>query len=231
MRSLPPAKKPNKAFWVKLAVLAVLAGAGGLALLRGIDLRSWMEWGLSLVRDAGPLAFFGGMAVLPAVGFPLSPFTLTAGSVFAPTLGWGVVLAATWLALSINVMITYVIARWLARPLLEKLVLRMGYDWPQVKPADYMTVTLLVRMTPGPPFVLQSVILGLAEVPVRIYLLGSILVAGAYGTAFVFFGDALLQGKGRMALLGFMLLTALTLGAQLFRRHLARKKAGAEANA
>lgn len=213
---------------IKLGVLIVAGGVAGLLLLQGVDLRGWLDQGIALVQEAGPGLFFAGMAVLPAVGFPLSPFTLTAGSIFAPTLGWPLVLVATWLALTVNVAITYVGARWLARPLLEKLVLRMGYRWPEVRAENYWDVTILARVTPGPPFFLQSVMLGLAQIPFHIYMIGSSLISIVYGTVFVIFGEALLAGKGKMIVFGISAMAALAVGTHLLRGHLARKKAAAE---
>ena len=134
---------------------------------------------------------------------------------------------ATWAALAVNVSITYVLARWIARPGLEKLTMRLGYKWPEVHKDNYWDITLLARVTPGPPFVLQGIMLGLARVPFRIYLIGSALVAWAYGTVFVVFGDALLAGKGKMIVFGISALVALAFGAHLLRQHFARKKEAA----
>lgn len=217
----------RKGLIIKLVILGGIAGVVGILVLRGLDVRGIVDSGLAMVRDAGPVAFFCGMAVLPAVGFPLSPFTLTAGSVFAPTLGWPVVILATWAALAVNVTITYVLARWIARPGLEKLTVRLGYKFPAVNADNYWDITLLARVTPGPPFVLQGIMLGLARVPYRIYLIGSTLVAWAYGTVFVVFGDALLAGKGKMIVFGISAMVALALGTHLLRQHLARKKKAA----
>ena len=225
MEPNPAPRKPAKGLLIKVALLAVIVLAGGVAVLRGLDVRGLLDQAMDLVREAGPVVFFGGMAVLPAVGFPLSPFTLSAGSLFAPTMGLPLVLVLTWVALAINVMVTYVLARWIARPWLEKLVLRFGYRWPQIPADGHWDVSILVRVTPGPPFFVQSALLGLAQVPVRIYLTVSVIVAGLYGTAFVVFGEALLAGKGRMVMLGFGGFAALTIGAHVLRRHLARKKA------
>jgi len=213
---------------IKLIVFGAIGVVAGVLVLRGLDVRYWLNWGIALVREAGPWAFFAGMAVMPACGFPLSPFTLTAGSVFAPTLGWPVVLGATWLAIAVNVSITYVAARWLARPWLEKLVLKLGYQWPMVHAENYWNITILARVTPGPPFFVQSAMLGLAQIPFRIYLIGSASIGSVYATIFVVFGEALLSGKGKMIILGASAMVALTLAAHLLRRHLAKKKALAE---
>ena len=225
MEPNPAPRRPTKGLLLKVALLAVIVLAGAVAVLRGLDVRGLLDQSMNLVREAGPVVFFGAMAVLPAVGFPLSPFTLSAGSLFAPTLGLPLVLLITWVALAINVMVTYVLARWIARPWLEKLVLRFGYRWPQIPADGHWDVSILLRVTPGPPFFVQSALLGLAQVPVRIYLTVSVIVAGLYGTAFVVFGEALLAGKGRMVMLGFGGFAALTIGAHVLRRHLARKKA------
>lgn len=224
MENEPEGKVLKKSTLVKLGLAVLLLGAGGLLVLRGVDLKGLMDQGLELVRTAGPLAFFVGMAILPAFGFPLSPFTLSAGPVFAPTLGWPTVLISMWVALAVNVTITYCLARWVARPLLEKIVKRFGYKWPKVPKEEAWSFTILLRVTPGPPFVAQSAILGLAEVPFRVYLIGSTIIAGLYGTAFSVFGEALLSGQGRMIFMGIGALAGLSIGAQLLRKHLAKKK-------
>jgi len=224
MENEPEGKRLKKSTLVKLGLGLVLLGAVGLLVLQGVDLKALMDQALELVRTAGPVAFFVGMAVVPAFGFPLSPFTLSAGSVFVPTLGWPTVLIALWVALAVNVTITYCLSRWIARPLLEKVVTRFGYKWPQVPAEAAWRFTILLRVTPGPPFVVQSALLGLAEVPFRIYLIGSVIIAGFYGTAFAVFGEALLSGQGRMILIGVGAMAGLSVGAQLLRKHLVKKK-------
>jgi len=209
---------------IKLAALAVAGGVAGILLLRGVDLRALIETTVEFVRELGPWTFFGAMALLPSFGVPLSTFTLTAGPVFVPTMGWPGVLVATWAAMAANIAITYVGARWLARPWLEKLVLHFGYNWPKVRAENHWDLTILARVTPGPPFVLQSVMLGLAQINFRIYMIGSVLISAVYGTVFVVFGEALLAGKGKMIVLGISAMAALSVGAHLLQRHLNRKK-------
>lgn len=215
----------NKKLLFQLGVGAVVLGAAVLFLLRGYDWRSAIDTSLAVVRDAGPWTFFGAMVVLPAFGFPLSPFLLTAGPVFGPVLGVPAVIALTCLAILGNVMLAYSLARWLLHPPLEKLVIRLGYKMPRIGPDNYWDITILVRVTPGPPFFVQNYILGLGHVPVRIYLIVSMAVVWVNATALVIFGDALLKGRGGMVLFGLSLLAAIGVGTHLVRKHFARKRA------
>jgi hypothetical protein len=51
------------------------------------------------------------------------------------------------------------------------------------------------------------------------------LVQGAFGTGVMLFGDALAQGRGRVAFLAAGLLFGLVFATRMVRRHLARGKA------
>lgn len=222
-----PAPRPNRALLLKLAVLAV-AGLAVLALvIRGVDLMGWLRQALALVQQAGPVAFFSAMAVLPAVAVPLSPFSLTAGSAFAAELGMPLVIALALLAITINMVGTYFLASRALRPLLEKLFARLGYKLPQVEEGDAADLIVILRVTPGVPFPVQNYLLGLARAPLGQYLLISCAVQWSFNTAFILFGDALLHGKGKLAMIGLGVLLALTAGTHLVRRHYERRKKAA----
>ncbi|HEX2146303.1 MAG TPA: VTT domain-containing protein [Pseudorhizobium sp.] len=210
---------------IKLGLLAVVLGVVALFLMRGYDWRGAIDSCLALVRDAGPWTFFGAMAVLPALGFPLSPLLLTAGPAFGPVLGLPVVVALTWVALIANVTLSYALARWLLHPPLEELMTRLGHKLPRVGLENHWDITILLRVTPGPPFFVQSYLLGLCRVPVRTYLICSIAVICTNHTAVVVFGEALLQGKGGIVLLALSFLAALGVGTHLLRKHITRSRA------
>lgn len=221
------APRPNRPLLLKL----IAAGVGVLVVAalvaRGLDLKGLLAQGLALIRDAGPVAFFGAMALLPAFGVPLSPFSLTAGSVFAASLGMPLVIGLALAAISFNILFSYFLARRAFRPLLEKLVVRLGYKLPAVAADDATDLIILLRVTPGVPFPVQNYLLGLAQVPVVRYAVISFAVQWSFNTAFILFGDALLHGKGKLALLGLGGLAALTAGTHLVRKHYGRKKSGA----
>lgn len=203
-----------------LAVLLV----GGILVLRGFDIKSMIINIMETIRLLGPLAFFTAMALLPAAGFPLMAFALTAGPAFGAQLGLGGILFGSALAITVNVVLTYWLARRALRPLLAWALARLGYQIPVVPAADQFEVTLLVRITPGPPFFVQSYLLGLAEIPFRTYLLPSLLFPMINLSGVVIFGDALMHGKGKVAVLGISLVVAGLLGVHLLRRHLRQRR-------
>jgi uncharacterized membrane protein YdjX (TVP38/TMEM64 family) len=84
---------------------------------------------------------------------------------------------------------------------------------------------VLLRVTPGVPFPVQNYLLGLAGVPFGKYLLVSSLIQCPINAAFILFGDALLQGRGKMALIGLSVILALTAGTHLLRKHYGKKRA------
>ncbi|MDD3180226.1 MAG: hypothetical protein PHQ04_07715 [Opitutaceae bacterium] len=182
-----------------------------------------IDEGINLLRDAGPFAFFGAMAILPAIGCPLLAFHLTAASAFAAQLGLGGVLAAAGAALAVNLALTYWLACYGIRPWLERLIARTRYKIPQLDTADHVEITLVVRITPGPPFFVQGYLLGLAGVKFGTYMLISWLVAMAYAVGFIIFGEAILHGKAGKAIIGLSVIIAVALVFHLFRRHYGKK--------
>ncbi len=207
--ALPSVRDPRILVLLGLAAALCLAAVVPVWMYRD-TLRAWAEVGADWVRGLGPVAFFSAMAILPAAAVPLSVFTLTAGPVFGPTLGMPAVLGLVSLSMAVNLVVTYTLARWIMRPWLLKLCAWLGYRVPEVSPSDQLKLVVLVRVTPGPPYVLQSYLLGLAAIPFRLYFGISWVISVCYACAFVLFGQALMEGRGRMALLAVGLFVALT---------------------
>jgi uncharacterized membrane protein YdjX (TVP38/TMEM64 family) len=210
---------------VAVAGLA-LSGHAGRALaaqaLAGIDHL------VAVLSAGGPWLFFGGMAVLPAVGMPMMAFSLTAGPAFAPTLGVGGTVAAALAATTVNLVLTYALARRALRPLLMRLMERLGYRLPEVETKDSIDLIVILRVTPGFPFFVQNYLLGLAKAPLGPYLGISCLVTWIYIAAFVLFGDALRRGSGKTAATAIAVIVAAVAITHMVRRHYAARKAARE---
>lgn len=191
--------------------LATLAAGASVALALGIlaatqppetwarlKEQAWQatEW----VRGLGAGWFFAAFAVLPAVGFPVSPFAFAAGPLFGPVLGLPAVLALAGLSMAASMTISYGLSRHVLRPWAGRLLAYLGYRVPEV-PADKQRMfVFLVRATPGSPYVFQSFLLGLAGVSFGVYLAVSWVVSASSVALMIVFGDALMKGHGRLAL-------------------------------
>ena len=130
-------------------------------------------------------------------------------------------------AIATNVALSYFLARWALRPVLAGLLNRLGYTIPRVNADDFTHLTVLVRVTPGVPFPVQNYLLGLAAAPFWRYLALSCMTAFPLNAAIIVLGDALLQGRGRMILLGLLLFLSTAAGLQLLRRHYRRSASAA----
>jgi uncharacterized membrane protein YdjX (TVP38/TMEM64 family) len=179
------------------------------------------------VTGLGPWVFFTAMALMPALGAPTLGFTLVAGSAFGERLGMvGVVLAVN-AAMTVNLALTYWLARWVVRDRLARLLHRLGYKLPQVDAGDITDLIVILRVTPGVPFFVQNYLLGLANAPVARYFILSCLFVWPNNTAFTIFGDALLHGRGQRIFIAVLLIIALVAATHMLRRHYGRRKAAA----
>jgi uncharacterized membrane protein YdjX (TVP38/TMEM64 family) len=187
---------------VKLSLgVAVLAAVAFFA-LRGVNYVDLAQRVLAYIRDAGPWAFFSVTAVAPAFGAPLSAFSLTAGEAFGRQMTMPGVVAAVLAAVAVNLAFTYWLARYALRPILSRVTERYGYTIPRVTPGNALSITLVLRLTPGPPYFMQSYILGLAEVPFRLYMVVSFLCTIPWAVAFVVLGKGIFNGNFQLVLYG-----------------------------
>lgn len=208
----------------KLAVAAVVLVAIAVLMLRGVDFRMLIARGMGAIRDAGPWAFFAAMTILPAFGVPMMAFTIPAGEAFGERLGLGVVIGISLVAIAINLALGYWVARYAFRPLLSRLLTRYGYGVPRVTAENALNVTLLVRLTPGPPYALQACILGVAEAPFRMYMIVSWLAVLPWALGAIILGQGLFKGNFKIALLGLGVLIAAAVAVQWVRKKYFRRE-------
>ena len=204
---------------VAVAVVAAI-------ILREVGLTRLVEWFdlfVATIRDMGPWVFFGAMVILPAIGAPLMAFNLVAGEAFAPQMSMVGVIIAVIAAIAANLALTYWLARYALRPLLTRVVARYGYTVPRVTKDNALTIALIVRLTPGPPYFLQGYLLGLAEVPMRLFMIVSWCAVLPIAVSAVMLGKAAREGNvGKIvAVLGVMMVAVIVV--QIVRRRFAKK--------
>lgn len=197
---------------------------GTLAWWHREEARGAVQATVNAVRDAGPVWFFGAMAVLPALGFPLLPFALAAGPVFGARLGLAGVVACAVAALSCNVSLSYAIASRALRPWTARLLARWGYGEVLERRRDFgWKWVLFVRLAPGLPFFVQSYLLGLTRARFAPYVAISTVVPGFYIAGTVWFGDALWRAHARDVGWSIGALAAMALLWSWLRRRRARE--------
>jgi uncharacterized membrane protein YdjX (TVP38/TMEM64 family) len=214
--------RPNKRILVPVAVLLLAVGLWAVFAWRS-ELKALIDQIMVILRNAGPLVFFGAMALLPLVGFPLSPFTLAAGPVFGPQLGAGAVIAASVAAVAVNVAISYWVSAYALRPLVVRLLTWFGKKMPEVPVSSLNEMTLVLRVVPGTPFFVQSYLLGLARVPFAAYMFISVVVPACYIAGAVLAGDAIGRGDRSMLMLGGIVFAVAGLALHFLRKYLTRK--------
>ena len=210
--------------WRKIVAAGLVLLAIGVLILRGVDVRSRANDGMDLVERAGPSIFFLAMAFVPAAGFPMSIFLVTAGPAFGESLGRPVVFTLSLGSVLANLTFSYWLARSAFKPLLLSLFGRLGYRMPQAEAGDAADLVLICRLTPGIPFCVQNYLCGLANIPFGIFFLVSFITAIPLAAAFLLFGDALLQGHGRIAFIALSLIMAFSAMAHLIRKHYRKRK-------
>lgn len=212
---------------LKLAIVGIVLAIVGVLALREIGLARLValyDQFVGIIRDMGPWVFFSAMTILPAVGAPLMAFNLVAGEAFAPQMTMPGVIVTVAAVIAANLMLSYWLSRYALRPLLARLVARYGYSVPKVTRKNALTVTMLVRLTPGPPYFLQSYLLGLAEVPLRLFMIVSWLAVVPVASSAVVLGKAAREGHmGKIGLvLGVMVCVVIIV--QVVRRKVAKRE-------
>jgi uncharacterized membrane protein YdjX (TVP38/TMEM64 family) len=214
---------PRRFLVVKLALLAVGLLVLAVLILRGLDWRALVDGGMTMIRDAGPWVFFISMAVLPAVGAPLTFFTLPAGEAFGAQMGIGGVIVVTLAMITLNLALAYWIARYALRPLLTRLLKRYGYTIPRVTPENALSVALVVRLTPGAPFVVQNFILGVAETPFRLFMIVSWLAVAPWAAGAIVLGKGIFAGDFQVVAIGMGVIVIAVVAVQWLRRKYFRR--------
>jgi uncharacterized membrane protein YdjX (TVP38/TMEM64 family) len=212
--------------WLSAGAAALLLVAAGKLLPIGAWLQSFGQW----ISGLGPIGgvLYGVFYVIAALLFvPGLPLTLGAGYLFGFL--WGTILVSA--ASTAAAGLAFLIARYLARPSIEKLA-RRNPKFDAIDRAIAKSgwrVVVLLRLSPLVPFSLSNYLYGLTAVRLGPYLLASWIAMLPATFLYVSLGAAghtLGQGRARSpwewVLLGLGL--AATVAVTILLTRLARKE-------
>ena len=174
----------------------------------GSDARTYLE--------AHPLLLVLALATLPGIGLPMSPLLILFGIVMGPRFGMPLACVIGIAATSFCTIWTYALA---TGPLRHFLQTRLLSKWtlPELTERSALRLGLIIRITPGIPYPLQNVALGVMGLRFKTYLLASLPVQSLYTIGFIVTGGAIFEGKAGLALTGALVLVVIVLVSRMLR--------------
>ncbi|WPJ98219.1 VTT domain-containing protein [Coraliomargarita algicola] len=112
---------------------------------------------------------------------------------------------------------TYALAAGPLRDLLTRYVLRHR-ELPEMSDGNALRLGLIMRLTPGIPYALQNIVLGILGMRLRPYLLVSIPTTSLWTAGFVVTGGAIFKGQIGWAITGIVVLIVLILATRMWSR-------------
>ncbi len=191
----------------------------------GEEAERWMVGTWEGFRDfllSNGLWLFVAIAVLPAFICPVAPL-LTLAGLWGKEEGVWLACGYSGLAVIANLSWTYWVAAGPGRKLIAWLLSRTKYEMPQPDKENEMAWALLLRFTPGVPFIFTNYALGLIRMPFWRYFLVSspvlVVTAGGYVLAFA----GIFGGGWKYLWMGVSVIVALAVVARMVA-----KKGGVE---
>lgn len=206
-----------------LALLLIPAAISALAVLllwqSHPEVEYWLRWILDgrAFLEANPWSLIAVLATLPGLGFPISPVLVLFGVVLTPRYGMPATLALAFAAQGFCTTWTYALAAGPLHGLLTGYVLRHR-ELPELTEGNTIRLGLFLRLTPGIPYALQNIVLGILGMRLRPYLLVSLPTTSLWTAGFVITGGAIFKGTLAWAITGSILLIVLVLATRMWSR-------------
>ena len=214
---------PKRRLQRKLVLLLVLGVVSAMVVMllwqshpEAIYWLELLDLGHSFLEE-NPWALFVVMATLPGLGFPSSATLMLFGVVMAPHYGMPAAVALAIAAQSLCSIWTYGLAAGPLKRLLRRYLQRER-ALPEMSKYDAVRRGLILRRTPGIPYALQNIILGIIGMRFRDYLLVSIPTTSLWTACFVITGGAIFKGQLGWAITGIVILIVVILATRMWSR-------------
>ncbi len=177
----------------------------------------WNEFREILVNH-GPILFLS-IAILPGFILPVAPL-LTLAGLWAEQHGPWEACFFCLLALTVNLTWTYWLARGPARSLMQGLLEKTKFTLPTTPPTNLIQWALILRLTPGVPFIFSNYGLGILQMPFLQYLVISVPIIGVTSCGYVLAFAGIFSGDWQYLWIGSCLIgIMLILGKMSLKKH------------
>tara|TARA_B110000093_G_C12964723_1_gene409053 strand:- start:1066 stop:1788 length:723 start_codon:yes stop_codon:yes gene_type:complete len=167
--------------------------------------------------EARPILFLLVLATLPGIGCPMSPLLIFFGIVMGPRFGLPVTCAIGIAATSFCSIWTYALASGPLRVFLKKNLLNK-WAIPEFSDSSALRLGIIVRITPGIPYSVQNVALGVMGMRFKTYLLASLPAQSLYTIGFIVTGGTLFEGRVGLAITAVLFLIVIILVTRILNK-------------
>jgi uncharacterized membrane protein YdjX (TVP38/TMEM64 family) len=193
------------------------AGLGWLLMSEPEAMRAALDriW-LRLQQAPAPI-YFGVVSIAILLPLPASIFYIAAGPLY------GVGPSIAWIppVLIVNTLLVHALSATMVRPLITRVIARRGLVVPTLEGAtDQNLAILLVRITPGVPYFLQSWLLGLAGVDRLRFVVITVPIQMVYASGFVVLGRSAFEGEIGVAIAALAVIVVAGIAARIAHRRL-----------
>jgi uncharacterized membrane protein YdjX (TVP38/TMEM64 family) len=220
---MPNQPEPSKRL-IRLLLLLLLAALIGAAAVYYIwsahpDLEYWKTLGSNgyAYLEAHPILLVVVLATLPGIGCPMSPLLIIFGIVMGPRFGLPATCAIGIAATSFCSIWTYALASGPLRVFLKKHLLNK-WAIPEFSDSNALRLGIIMRITPGIPYPVQNVALGVMGMRFKTYLLASLPAQSLYTIGFIVTGGALFEGRAGLAITAVLFLIVIILVTRILNK-------------
>jgi len=163
-----------------------------------------------------PVVFILLFILLPIVGFPVILFLILLGIKFGIETGMLIML----LCLPIHLVVSFLLANKLLKPLIKDFAKKKGYRFPQIPESRLIWFSILFMAIPGLSYTMKNYIFALSGISFRYYILIGYLVNGLLGIPFIVAGHAMMGRSFLLLIVIFLfLLSAYKFGLMIKKRY------------
>jgi uncharacterized membrane protein YdjX (TVP38/TMEM64 family) len=160
---------------------------------------------------------FVSIAILPGLILPCAPLLILAG-IWGTKFGVLEACIFSVIALIINLIWTYWFSYGPGRILINKLLIKFNYQIPELPSKNLIQWAIILRLTPGIPFIFTNYALGLLKMPFFQYIIVSTPIISITDCGFILASAGIFGGGWKYIWGGVSILIIMILGGKILSK-------------